>query len=65
MSNARFNLFTSLIFSSVIAAAYKTYDNGKDFRFYHKTKHKVADKTLGQRFLKEFKITCKNYGEMS
>ena len=39
----------------------KKHDYGHDFRFYHKTfKRKVADKTLQQRFLKEFKATCKN-----
>ena len=27
------------------------------------TKRKAADNTLGQRFLEEFKATCKNSGE--
>ena len=38
-------------------------DYAQDFRFYHKTKRKAADKTLVQRFLKEFKATCKTSGE--
>ena len=29
----------------------------------HKTKRKAADKTLEQRFLKEFKAICKNSSE--
>ena len=28
---------------------------------YDKTKHRVADKTLEQRFVKEFKATCKTF----
>ena len=35
----------------------------QDFHFYHKAKSKTADKTLEQRFLKEFKGTGKNSGE--
>ena len=34
------------------------YDYGQDFSFYHKTEHKVADKTLEQQFLEEFKAKC-------
>ena len=41
----------------------KTNDYGQDFRLYLKTKRNAADKTLGQRFLKEFKATCKNSSE--
>ena len=37
----------------------KTYGLGQDFRLYHKTKRKAYAKTLEQRFLKEFKVTCK------
>ena len=33
------------------------------FYFYHKTKRKEAEKTLKQRFLKEFKATGKMFGE--
>ena len=33
-------------------------------RFLLQTKSKPADKTLEQRFLKEFKATCKNFGEV-
>ena len=39
------------------------YNYGQDFRFNHETKPKAVDKTLQQRFLKEFKATCKNSGE--
>ena len=39
------------------------YDYGQDVRFHHKTKCEAADKILEQRFLKEFKATCKNSGE--
>ena len=38
-------------------------DYAQDFCFYHKTKRKAGDKTLVQRFLKEFKATCKTSGE--
>ena len=34
----------------------KMYDYGQDVHFYHKMKHKAADKILGQCFLKELKL---------
>ena len=40
----------------------RTYDDGQRFHFYHKTKHKAADKTLEHGVLKEVKATCKNSG---
>ena len=41
----------------------KTYGYGKDFHFHHRMKHKAMDKTLELQFLKEFKATCKTFGE--
>ena len=41
----------------------KSYDYEQDFHFHHKMKCKVADKTLEQCFLMEFKATCKNSAE--
>ena len=37
--------------------------NGQDFRFCRKTKRKAADETFEQRFVKEFKATCKKSSE--
>ena len=49
-----------------VSFAIKPHHYGQDFCFCHKTKHKAADKTFKQRFLKDlFKATCKKSSESS
>ena len=55
--------FLNVLFTVFRFVCNKNYDHGQDFHFYHKTKRKAADKTLEQRFLKEFKDTCNTSGD--
>ena len=62
--NTRYSHFVSfVVIIEVLRACDKVGNLPHNHRFLLQTKHKARDKTLKQRFLKEFKATCKNFGE--